>query len=298
MKDIDNGLSKDMDKELSRGTDSRLSKSIDNRLSAEEISSALSEAGITDCSIQVYDTVGSTQDIGKEFARAQWSDPEGTSPFALITADSQTKGRGRYGKHFYSPSDTGIYMSLVIKVGKPVENFLSITTATAVAVCHVIERHSHMKPEIKWVNDLYVRGKKVCGILTEAAIEFESKKTDYMVVGIGINLSDAGISSELKETAGGIVPAGVRPPQRCRLIAEILNRMEEMLNDLSTKNFLPEYRRRSNVLGQRVTILRNGLPCGTGLAVDIDEQARLAVRLDNGETEHLNSGEISCKILP
>lgn len=73
--------------------------------------------------------------------------------------------------------------------------------------------------------------------------------------------------------------------------------MEQMLDDFSAKKFLPEYRRRSNVLGQRVTILRNGIPSGTGLAVDIDEQARLVVRLDNGETEHLNSGEISCKTM-
>ena len=290
MKDIDNGLSKDMDKELSRGTDSRLSKSIDNRLSAEDISSALSGAGITDCTIQVYDTVGSTQDIGKEFARSQWSDPEGTSPFALITADSQTKGRGRYGKHFYSPSDTGIYMSLVIKVGKPVENFLSITTATAVAVCHVIERHSHMKPEIKWVNDVWFCGKKACGILTEAVTDPQSGILGSVIIGIGMNLTTESFPEELRDIAFSINDMDIG---RSRLIAEIAAEVFKASEDPDSDELFEEYKSRSLILGKEVWWMEKDQR-RTGLAADINRAGNLVVKTEAGLVT-LNSGDVSIR---
>ncbi len=229
--------------------------------------------------------------------RAKAAAQEHVSAGLCVVAQEQTAGRGRFGRSFASPQKNGVYMSVLLRPELDIEQSALITAAVSVCVAQAVEALTECTVQIKWVNDLFARGKKICGILTEAAIEFESRKTDYVIVGIGVNLSDAGIPPELRNVAGGIVPAGVIPPARGRLIAEILNRMEQMLDDFSAKKFLPEYRRRSNVLGQRVTILRNGISSGTGLAVDIDEQARLVVRLGNGETEHLNSGEISCKTM-
>ena len=280
--DIDNRLSKDMDNRILRDTDSRLS--------AEEISSALFEAGIKDCDIKVYDTVGSTQDIGKDLARAQWSDPEAVSPFALITADSQTKGRGRYGKHFYSPSDTGIYMSLVIKVGKPVENFLSITTTTAVAVCRVIERHSHMKPEIKWVNDVWFCGKKACGILTEAVTDPQSGILGSVIIGIGMNLTTESFPEELRDIAFSINDMDIG---RSRLIAEIAAEVFKASEDPDSDELFEEYKSRSLILGKEVWWMEKDQR-RTGLAADINRAGNLVVKTEAGLVT-LNSGDVSIR---
>ena len=133
----------------------------------------------------------------------------------------------------------------------------------------------------------------VCGILSEAAIEFESRKLDYVIVGIGVNISSEGLPAELKSIAGGI--SEVRKIERNRLIAEILNRLERMLSHLSPGDFMEEYRKRSNVIGNKVTILQ-GEHTESGIALDIDEQARLIVKTDSGEIRALNSGKISCKV--
>lgn len=239
--------------------------------------------------LELYRTIDSTNTRVK--AAAQSHAPEGL----CVIAEEQTAGRGRFGRQFLSPQGGGVYLSVLLRPELTIEQSALITAAASVCTAQAIESLTGSTVQIKWVNDLFVRGKKACGILTEAGIELESRKTDYVIVGIGVNLSDAKIAPELGKIAGGIVPAGVTPPSRCRLAAEILNRLEEMLDGFSAEKFLPEYRRRSNVIGHRVTILRNGAECGAGTAVDIDEQARLVVKLDDGRIEHLSSGEVSCK---
>ena len=93
---------------------------------------------------------------------------------ALIVANEQTKGRGRLGREFYSPKNTGIYMSFLLSTDVKISDAVQITTATAVAVVRAIESLTDLRPMIKWVNDVYLGNKKVCGILTEAVTDFET----------------------------------------------------------------------------------------------------------------------------
>lgn len=238
---------------------------------------------------ELYQTIDSTNLRAKLAAQA--GEPEGL----CVIAEEQIAGRGRLGRSFLSPRGNGVYMSVLLRPSPEIEQPALLTAAVSVCVARAIEAVSDSRAEIKWVNDLFVRGKKVCGILTEAAVAPDGRQLAYAVVGIGVNLSDAGIPEELREIAGGIAPADVTPPSRTRLIAAILNETEEMLRAFSPDRFLSEYRSRSNVIGKQVTLLRNGAPTDSGTALDIDDQARLVVRLNSGEIKHLNSGEISCR---
>ena len=220
---------------------------------------------------------------------AQNREPEGL----VVIAEEQTAGRGRFGRQFCSPKEQGVYMSVLLRPKYEIKTAALITAATAVCVAEAIEAVTTCEVKIKWVNDLFVNGKKACGILSEGAVKRESRKMEYVIVGIGINISAEGLPAELKSIAGGI--AGADKPQRNRLIAEILNRLEQRLLCLSPADFMDEYRKRSNVIGQRVTVLQ-GDRTESGMALGIDDRACLVVRMDSGEIRSLNSGEISCKV--
>lgn len=132
--------------------------------------------------IECRKIVDSTNNCVK--AAAQRQEPEGF----VVIAEEQTAGRGRFGRHFYSPKEHGIYMSILLRPKYDIESAALITAATSVCVAGAIEALTDCDVKIKWVNDLFVGEKKVCGILSEAAIEFESRKLDYVIVGIGVNI--------------------------------------------------------------------------------------------------------------
>jgi len=138
----------------------------------------------------------------------------------LIAAARQTAGRGRQGKSFYSPEGTGIYMSLVLHTERSLHNAVTATTAAAVAVCRAIEALTDVKPEIKWVNDVYVNGKKICGILTEAVTDFETQTVSGIIIGIGVNITTCDFPQSV-ENAGAL---NVRI-SRARLIAKIADEL-------------------------------------------------------------------------
>ena len=124
----------------------------------------------------------------------------------MLVAESQTAGRGRLGRSFHSPVGTGLYMSILLRPTFSAERALFITTAAAVAVCRAIEQETGLKPQIKWVNDIYLHEKKICGILTESSINFETKGLKWAVLGIGLNLSEpeGGFPEEIRSVAGAL----------------------------------------------------------------------------------------------
>lgn len=256
-------------------------------LSVEDIEYGLRQAGFSGlCNIEVYDTVGSTQDIGKSLIA------DHPVTHAIVTANSQTRGRGRYGKSFYSPQDTGIYMSLCIKVGKPIESCLSITFATAVAVSRVIERHSSRKAEIKWVNDIWIDGRKSTGILTEAVTDPESGMLGHVVIGIGMNLRTRDFPDDVKDIAFSIDDMDI---SRSHLIGEIAAEVFEVLKDPDSLDIYEEYKHRSLVLGRDIYWI-SGDKRLTGRAMDINRAGNLVVETTSGQVI-LNSGEVSIRPL-
>lgn len=243
-----------------------------------------------DRKIELLDEVDSTNTCAKALA-AQGA-PEGT----LVIADCQREGRGRFGRRFHSPKGSGLYMSLVLRPRLPAEQAVRVTVIAAVAVAQAVEDMAGGSVEIKWVNDLFAGGKKLCGILTEAGMDFESGQLEYCVVGIGINVNKEAYPQEIAEIATSIQEQWGMPVSRCRLAAKIVNRIEEMMEEPMNEKIMEEYRCRSNVLGRLVTVSR-GDQRFDALAMRIDDDGGLVVRTEDGDTT-LRSGEVSLKVKP
>jgi len=257
-------------------------------VSAESIYPYL-KASASEFLLDVRQTAGSTNTIAKEMAT------KGAKEGTVIIALEQTAGRGRMGRSFYSPKGSGIYLSIILRPRLNIEDSLLITTCTAVAVARAIEKIAGVKAQIKWVNDIFANGKKVCGILTEASLDFESGGLEYAVVGIGINISGTSFPDEIKNIAGSIFADKPKTvPVTSMLVAEILNNISEMLPAITDKKYLDEYRRRSFLIGKNIYVLK-GSEAIKAKAVDIDDKARLVVEYEDHTREALISGEVSVR---
>ena len=238
--------------------------------------------------IRILEEVSSTNTVCKELA--EQGGPEGT----VVIARRQTAGKGRLGRSFSSPAGTGLYMSILLRPTFSAEESLSITTAAAVAVAGAVEAVTGKNAMIKWVNDVYLDGYKICGILTEASIDFETGGLRYAVLGIGVNVEvpEGGFPEELRDIAGALYERDAPPETRTVLAAEILNRFFDFYQNLTDRPFLPEYRRRSLLTGRKVTLVR-GNTKQTGTVLGVDEEARLQVRLESGEEAVFSAGEVT-----
>jgi len=220
---------------------------------------------------------------------------DGAVEGSVVIADAQTSGRGRFYRKFYSP-ENGIYMSILLRPDSAGFDATPITTAAAVAVAKAAENLSGKKTKIKWVNDVLINGKKICGILTEGAFDPESRKPQYVIVGIGINafMPTGGFDEEIKDIAGAVFDR-IDAENKSRLIAETINIFMEYYKNLSSKEFLEEYRLRSAVIGKNIIVFKN---CSqfNATAIDIDDSCRLLVEYEDGRREYLSSGEISIKL--
>ena len=237
---------------------------------------------------QVYRSVSSTNTLAK--AAAENGAAEGT----LLLADSQSAGRGRVGKSFYSPGGSGLYMSMILRPQMSASDALRITACAAVSTAEAIEEVTGVSTGIKWVNDLFVGNKKVCGILTEASFNMESGGLDYAVLGIGINVFEPERGfGELSNIAGSLFQSTVCSSDiKCRIAAAVMDRFFERYESLSDDLLLREYRERLFILGKKIYVLRHGISL-EAVVLDIDSAFRLLVQYANGEREYLSSGEIS-----
>ncbi len=238
--------------------------------------------------LHTFDTLPSTSDHLKSLAAEDA--PHGTA----VIARHQSAGRGRRGRVFYSPKGDGVYMSVLLSGPIPATQSGRITCAAAVAVAEAIESLIPTSVQIKWVNDLLIDGKKVCGILTEGELNPATGTLDHAVLGIGINLSTADFPPELRGIATSLVLATGVAPDPAALIAAVLNRLEEVLNAIDTGDFFEEYRRRCVVLGKTVTVLR-GNEHFSARALAVDDDGWLQVQTDTG-TVTLSSGEVSIRL--
>lgn len=243
-----------------------------------------------DIPITVYKTIGSTNTEAKLLTM------QNALHGTVIISEEQTSGRGRMGRSFYSPSDSGIYMSIILKPNLDISDSVLITTAAAVAICLAIDKFTATasEPKIKWVNDIFINEKKVCGILTEAVTDIESGTINSVIVGIGLNVKTENFPNEIKETAGAIFPSDNSNSIRNQLSAEIINNVLYMLGNLKNRGFLKIYKERSMILGERIKYLKNN-QWYEGYAEDIDEYGGLVVFHDDGSEETLHSGEISVR---
>lgn len=237
------------------------------------------------CTVKVFKSIDSTNTEAK---RAVVS---GLTENAIFAADEQTAGRGRRGRNFYSPDGSGLYFSVVLHPEVELADSTALTSAAAVAVTEALRAATKKDPKIKWVNDIFIDGRKVCGILTEAVCDFESGRVQAVIIGIGINLTTRDFPAELENIAGSL---GTRL-NRCELIAQIFQKLKAICEKLPNRDFMNDYRRHSLVIGKTVTFNRNGVDY-TAVAKEIADDGTLAVITDSGEEIRLNSGEISVKL--
>lgn len=261
-------------------------------LSAPGVQRRLSAPGVR-VRVRVYGEVDSTNALARQAAEA------GEAEGLVLIAASQTAGRGRRGRSFFSPPGGGLYMSALLRPRLPAQDAALMTTLAAVAVAEAVEAACGRAAGIKWVNDVYLDGKKVAGILTEAALGCEAGVLDYAVVGVGVNLAPppGGFPPALAGIAGALFAAPPPGDAMARFAADVWDRFFAGYRRLPDTGFLDGYRRRSFLLGQQIEVLG---PSGArpARALAIDERAGLVVEYPSGARETLSSGEVSVRRRP
>lgn len=236
--------------------------------------------------VEVYESMPSTN----SFLRQKALDGSCAQGYTVI-AKEQTGGRGRFKRSFFSPGETGLYMSILLCPEKAGEAALNITTTAAVAVCEAIESFSDKKPGIKWVNDIFLDSRKVCGILAEGFFSSEGKF--FVVLGIGVNLfsPEGGFPEEIEKIAGCVFE-DFDSALKAKFTAWIINSFLRRYNNPDKSDTVSEYIKRSILVGKKVTVIKgDGRKSAT--VQSIDEKCRLIVRYENSEQEALGSGEVS-----
>ena len=205
----------------------------------------------------------------------------------LYLAAAQSAGRGRFGRAFFCPSQGGFYMSLHLKPNLPFDQLPSYTILTAGAIYKAVKNLTLIEVDIKWVNDIYYRNKKISGILTEATTSIETGLVTDVIIGVGFNFFIKDFPAEIKEKADSLFEE--KPAiSRNELIAEIWKCFYES----DPEELIYLYKKRSMVLGRQVTFSQKGADY-QGLAKDISDSGQLLVQLTDGQEIWLNSGEVS-----
>ncbi len=284
---------------------------------------------LSDCQIECFKEIDSTNTYAKRLlaecgnlrdSRGQLTPAGKRFHKAVIVAEKQTAGRGRLGRTFVSPEKTGIYISVIYAPEGGITNPARLTASAAVAICraikNVLAHHpeaADIEPQIKWINDIFVGGKKVCGVLAEGVANFESGMIEAAVVGMGINIkkNKTAFEGELADVAGTLedalsqtspdapAPSISRVQLAAEIAGQVLNIFEEdSSSPAAHKSIIKEYKEASFLLGQELTVyplIGDEKSSYKARATDIDENAGLIVTLKDGSQRTLSSGEVTLK---
>ncbi len=228
--------------------------------------------------------VDSTNNYAKDLA------VKGAPHGSIIIAETQTAGKGRMGRRFVFPKGTGLYMTIILRPNCTADKLTLLTPLAAVAVANAVDRICGVVTKIKWVNDVYLNGRKFVGILTEGA--FKGGNIDYAIMGIGVNVGS--IKGLMPEEVAPLVTSiedetGVKYPIG-KIAAEIAGEVERLLPETQSGEFISVYRDKSCVIGREVRVTRY-TPARTGKAVGISHNGGLTVQYPDGSIEVLMSGE-------
>lgn len=244
---------------------------------------------VPDYKIYVYETLPSTNQTAMEMAI------NGAPEWTVVVAKHQSAGRGRLHRTFYSPRDTGLYMSIILRPHIAPGEALKITTAAAVSVAETLEEMFNVRAEIKWVNDILVQGKKVCGILTESRLS--GADLEFAVLGVGINLAkpQGGFPEEIQDIAGTVTDEMGDPQAVIRKFLKVFYPKYQALA-ANPCPFLPAYKARLCCLNRPVHILEEDGTWRQGTPVDLGPDFSLSVAMADGSVKSLRAGEISLRL--
>ena len=238
--------------------------------------------------LQIHEKLDSTNTHARELAR------QGAAAGTVIIAQTQSAGRGRLGRSFHSPADTGLYFSLILRPDCKPEQLMHLTCAAAVAACDAVERACGLRPGIKWINDLTLEGKKLGGILTELSFSTDGRVSSA-VIGIGINVKKKSFPRELQPIACSLADFAPQP-ELSALAAELMLSLEEMSRCLLSDRagLMDRYRKDCITTGRQVRVI-GADSIRIGLAEAIQDDGSLQVLFDDGQRKTVNSGEVSVR---
>ena len=240
--------------------------------------------------ITIFDELDSTNNYLKKLGS------QGEKENQLVIALSQTGGRGRMGRSFYSPNGTGIYFSLLLHPEFSAEKSLLLTVMAAVSVAETVMKYNKNDVKIKWVNDVYIDGKKVCGILTEGSINAD-KKLEYAVVGIGINViaPENGFPDDIKTSATAVFPGKAEELIKEKIVADVVNKFFSMYNS-DDNDYIRRYKEYSYLTGKEINIISYD-SVRPATVIDITDDCHLLVKNENDEIEEISSGDVSVRLV-
>jgi BirA family biotin operon repressor/biotin-[acetyl-CoA-carboxylase] ligase len=260
-------------------------RSTPDKLLGYEVSADLSTRILGKGDVLFFEEIDSTNRKAWDLAEA------GTEEGTIVLAERQTGGRGRMGRKWSSPAGQGIYMSVVLRPGMKTDRIPAITLMAALAVIRAIENVCGIEAGMKWPNDVYVDGEKVCGILTE--IKAQPDRVDFLVLGIGVN-----VNSERGSLPPGATSLRLRAGHRVdriALVRDLIERLESLYSMYCENGFAAlrdGCRRYSTILGKDISMLEDGRAI-EGKALDIDEKGALLIRTAGGEVRRIFSGDVS-----
>lgn len=258
-------------------------------LSPEEVCAGLTTKVFGRQDYFYYREIDSTNNRARVLASEGY--PEGT----VVVAETQTAGRGRRGRSWYSPAKQGIYVSVILRPVLPLKEISRVSLVTAVAVAATLESELNLQPRIKWPNDVLVDNKKIAGILSEAVTDMDG--VEYIVVGIGLNINNKiqDFPTDFRTPATSALAEHDHPDSRIQVLQGLLLHLESYYQQLLAGNFamtLDKARSLSMVIGQEIRLdTVNGFTVGK--AIDIDASGFLLVLDQQGTTHTIMSGEIS-----
>ncbi len=238
--------------------------------------------------IITYDSVDSTNDIAKSLVGE--SDKEGT----VILADSQTQGKGRMGRTWYSEEKVGIYLSTFLKPSLPPEQISQITLVAGVALAQAINEFSRTRAFLKWPNDIILNGKKVAGILTE---NHQNNTHSGIILGIGINVNHSHFPVSLQHIATSMAMENGEIFERLPLITFLVNHLDQEYRcflDEGLSPIIDHWNLNSDMFGKQISMTQ-GTETFSGTAMKLNDQGHLVVMMDNGEEIDFDSGEVTLR---
>jgi BirA family transcriptional regulator, biotin operon repressor / biotin---[acetyl-CoA-carboxylase] ligase len=258
-------------------------------LLADDLIARLGKTKIVGRDIQVFEQTTSTNDVIEKLAR------DGVKEGAVVFAELQTRGRGRLGRKWISPARKGLWFSILLRPDLRPQETTQLTVASATALSRAIESETNLQPEIKWPNDILIRGKKVAGILTELNAELD--KVRYVILGIGIDANQNAneFTAELKKTATSLKIETGETVSRAELAATILRELDEDYSRICAGKFsaiADEWESNCVTIGKNVAVQTGGRKI-RGRAESLDDDGALLLRTEHGHLERITGGDVT-----
>jgi len=258
-------------------------------LHADDLSARLGKTRVVGREIHVFQETTSTNDVAARLAQG------GAKEGAVVFAESQTKGRGRMGRVWLSPARKGLWFTVLLRPDIPPQEMTQLTVAAATALSRAIALQTGLEPEIKWPNDLLIRGRKIAGILTEMRAELDRVQEVLLGIGMDVNLEPGDFPASLRQTATSLRIETGHEVNRAELAVAVLRELDrdyQAVVEGQFKRLAAQWAERCTTLGCQVTI-RVGDRVIRGRAESLDDDGALLVRGAHGHLERIVGGDVT-----